>query len=193
MNFSKEMSGRLLLLIGIILLGTFASAIAQNAPPSVTLSGAVTDSAGKPIQSVMIKVYRDGKLLGPAERTDSKGVYSVDIPDGTPIDAISYEHSEWQPGLVRGLSGKATNQINKVLYAPDRELSFEVAVEQLSTYQQLYFIHAVAAEDADWLEQRNSYGKHVALLGKINSQNVPEFVLSKYFAAVENVASLYNF
>src|SRR5262249_27439028 len=87
---------------------------AQN----ITIEGWVSTSQDQPVANVKVKVWRKSQVVQSAA-TDKDGHYSLTAPEGTPLDAITFDPPDITvigPGAIDHLSGKRDQKIGAVLY-----------------------------------------------------------------------------
>src|SRR5258708_8975773 len=120
---------------GIALLGV-RKGLAQS---GLTLAGEVLDKTDKAIQSVDVKVYRGNVKIG-AATTDSAGRYAILFEKGAPIDAVRYERTEYNVGVINDLCGARAHSINKTLYPRGAKLTLLEGLESLSALERVFYI-----------------------------------------------------
>lgn len=114
------------------------------------IEGLVSDKDNVKIAGVLVRVYRGTTKLG-EDRTKGDGSYTVTFDNENHITTIRYDHSDWNPTVIRDMSGTRDNTINKVLSPEGDPLSQDEQRDLASTLERLYAIdRANGVSDVDF-------------------------------------------
>jgi hypothetical protein len=122
------------------------------------IEGLVSDKDNIKIPAVLVRVYRGKEKLG-EDRTKADGSYTVTFDNENHITTIRYDHSDWNPTVIRHVSGTRDNTINKVLSRAGDPLSSDEQRDLASTLERLYAIDR--ANGVSDVEFRAAYGETI--------------------------------
>jgi hypothetical protein len=125
---------------------------------NITISGQVRDYDQRPIQTIIVDVYRDAGLVGHG-RTDGEGKYEVTVPRGAPI-TVRFDTNptitnarEWHPSVVASIDAQHDIVLDRFLMRVGEGRSETAAIDALTAYQFCAFwtdidLHQLYAEYA---------------------------------------------
>jgi hypothetical protein len=119
--------------LACILLGTV---LAVAAGP-FSVSGRVLDKNDAAIQGVSIQAYRDQRALESPTTSAQDGRYEIKFSDGTPLDSVRYDHSDWLPAVVENISGKNSHTIYKTLLRRGSNLTSSQIEEVVCAFERI--------------------------------------------------------
>jgi hypothetical protein len=156
--------GRIIISCVVVsLLFGMAMAAVNASGQTIEISGAVKNPDGQMVPGVLVRLYRAGRCLDEA-RTLRDGSYNFAAPDGTAIDCIRYDHTEYHPGIVEELSGKDRQHINKLLYPTSYKLATLATANQLVVYEQIYWLEMLGEKGVPLEELQYMYAKSLRAL-----------------------------
>lgn len=117
------------------------------------VSGEVLDRQNKPIESVMVTVFRGNTNVG--EDRTKNGKYTIKFSAGSTIKII-YDHSSYIAGKVEDLSGQRDHSIKKVLRPIGSSFSLSEGREVLATYDLIFDVQR--ANNVSASELRKAHG-----------------------------------
>jgi len=113
------------------------SAVLAVAARLFSVSGRVLDKSDAAIQGVSVQAYRDQRALGSPTTSAQDGRYEIKFADGTPLDSVRYDHSDWLPGIVENISGKNSHTIYKTLLRRGSNLTSSQLEEVVCTFERV--------------------------------------------------------
>jgi len=65
------------------------------------------------------------------------GRYEIKFSDGTPLDSVRYDHSDWMPAIVENISGRNSHTIHKTLLKRGSNFTSPEVEELVCTFERL--------------------------------------------------------
>ncbi len=151
------------------------AARAQN----VTIEGWISTAQDQPVANVKVKVWRQSQVVQ-STSTDKDGHYMLTAPEGTPLDAITFDPPDMTvigPGAIDHLSGKRNQKIGAVLYetgqlsqmliaaAEGRTANVNPLVGQKNQLKRIMSLEAGAGTSPEALQKYKAFAQKLAADG----------------------------
>ena len=108
-------------------------------PQNITISGTVADQNDAPIMSMVVCVYRNGKIIGRTS-TDERGCYTSEAPAGSPLTLCFNpgqtitNREKYNPSVVANVPGGKDAVIDRILLEAGMDGSQETFMDAIAAY-----------------------------------------------------------